>query len=369
MEKIEIITIALLSASIAVIVLCGMVLLRGGFYASGQDVRPTNRIQRFSSFYFFTTALLQFGYFIHYCIIESTDMRNLEVLHTCSYIALGVTPMFAHIFKQEALTLRRWLKWLLPYMPMFVASLTIPDSHPLPFLVIEMGTYLYMLGSIVFTLFELRCWDKKLQNHYSDAICKQTRWFRSLVASSLLIAIIWLPNHWWSQFDLFDILYYLTIIVVFIRFTSFALQQEEYVVDAAELSETEPTAQPCPKPDEAAQAKSLLQGDEFPAWTQKLEKLMNEDHIYRREGLTRSELADMIHVNRTYITEYLKQRYDQSFSDYINHHRLEECKHLLKHTDMGINEIAVQCGFRDRRSLYRVFLNKFGMSPTEWSKK
>jgi len=372
MDKIFIVIIALISATIAVLTICGLALHRGGFYASGQDKRKANRMQKFFSFYFFATAFILLCYFIHYSFLDSPYVGTIEVLDTFSYMIFGVIPIFALLFKQVTIRLTHLLKWPLPYIPLLVASLTILNNHPDLFRAIDLLTYFYMLGSIFYTIFDLKCWDKKLQNEYSDTICKQTKWFRNLVKPFLLIAIILLPNNLWPQLDVFDILYYLALMVIYTRFTAFALQQEEYEVDEAEITENESATQnACLVIDKETVARAPLSSktNDFPAWAHKLEKAVKEDRIYRKDNLTRKDLADLILVNRTYITEYLKNRYNLTFNEYINQQRLAECKELLLNSDMEMFEIAIHCGFKNRRSMYRVFLNEYGISPTEWVKR
>lgn len=371
MEKLDIVILGLLSASIAVMTLCGLVLFRGGFYAIGQYNRKINKMLRFSSFYAFATTTMLLCYFCYSYLMDEHDQRVMRVLDTCSYILIGATPMFAFVFKQVNLRLKHWLRWLLPYVPMLVASMTISQSSPKLFFVIEVATYIYMVGSILHTLCDLRCWDKKIQDLYSNTVCKQTKWFRNLVLPFLLIAIYWLPTGWWPQSEIIDVFYYLTLMAVFVRFTSFALQQEEYEVEQdVDISDDKmETQQSYQEQKSDVEVKAPSQNEEYPAWTQKLEKVVREEHVYRQEDLTRNDLADMILVNRTYITEYLKNSYGQTFNEYINKQRLAECKELLLNSDMEMSDIATQCGFRNRRSMYRVFLNEYGISPTDWVKR
>lgn len=90
---------------------------------------------------------------------------------------------------------------------------------------------------------------------------------------------------------------------------------------------------------------------------------------YLRPGLTIRELADTLHTNRTYLSEYIKATGNGSFRDWITDLRMECAKrHMLRHPELNITEIAEAAGFVSPSHFTRMFKAREGASPSNWRK-
>lgn len=88
---------------------------------------------------------------------------------------------------------------------------------------------------------------------------------------------------------------------------------------------------------------------------------------YLRPGLTIRELADTLHTNRTYLSEYIKATGNGSFRDWITGLRLEYAKRLmLRHPELNITEIAEAAGFLSPSHFTRIFKVREDVSPSNW---
>ena len=65
---------------------------------------------------------------------------------------------------------------------------------------------------------------------------------------------------------------------------------------------------------------------------------------------------------------HIIQKYsDTNFSGYINSKRLDYSIHLLKDSQTyTVEAIAIDSGFGNVRSFYRIFREKYGMTPSEY---
>lgn len=93
---------------------------------------------------------------------------------------------------------------------------------------------------------------------------------------------------------------------------------------------------------------------------------------YLNASLTIVELAEMIHTNRTYLAETIKDRYSRSFSDYINGLRIEYAKQLMlsmPENEVIIKTIAIQSGYNSVTNFHRNFVKIMGKSATDWLKE
>lgn len=63
--------------------------------------------------------------------------------------------------------------------------------------------------------------------------------------------------------------------------------------------------------------------------------------------VTLAEIADSVHVNRSYLSRIYKERTGKNVFDVINARRVEKAKELLQTTNMRVYEVALFVGFED----------------------
>ncbi len=78
------------------------------------------------------------------------------------------------------------------------------------------------------------------------------------------------------------------------------------------------------------------------------------------------EISKQCGVAPRYISDTISEKFNCNFKTYINQIRVNECKRLLKETDLNINEIAYKVGFSSPGSLNRVFKTFTGLTPSEY---
>lgn len=88
-----------------------------------------------------------------------------------------------------------------------------------------------------------------------------------------------------------------------------------------------------------------------------------------REELTLTALAKQFGYNPSYLSRGFKENFGISFCNYITMLRLREALLLLKSGESSVTKCAMESGFGSMRSFYRVFHEKFGMSPKEYFAK
>lgn len=84
--------------------------------------------------------------------------------------------------------------------------------------------------------------------------------------------------------------------------------------------------------------------------------------------LSLQEVADHIHFHPNYLSGKLKEKVGLPFSVYVLKLRMELACRLLMETNDKIQEIALQCGFRDSNYFNRIFRREFNISPEQYRK-
>ena len=89
-------------------------------------------------------------------------------------------------------------------------------------------------------------------------------------------------------------------------------------------------------------------------------------HKHFRERLTVDEIVERFATSRTTYCTMFKKAYGTTFYDYLTSIRMEKAVQLLLETDMSMEEVAVESGFSDSTTLYRKFIQFYGISPGKY---
>ena len=81
------------------------------------------------------------------------------------------------------------------------------------------------------------------------------------------------------------------------------------------------------------------------------------------------DIADALHVNRSYLSRYYKNKTGINLFDEILKRRMETAKEYLRTTDMKTYEISEAVGVEDAGYFSKMFKKMTGVSPKEFRKK
>jgi AraC family transcriptional regulator len=84
------------------------------------------------------------------------------------------------------------------------------------------------------------------------------------------------------------------------------------------------------------------------------------------EDIGLQNLADVAGISSFHLCRSFKQSKGSSPHQYILKLRIEEAKHLLRSTKLGITEIAYQVGFSDHSHFTMIFRKFVGTTPARW---
>ena len=97
-------------------------------------------------------------------------------------------------------------------------------------------------------------------------------------------------------------------------------------------------------------------------------KIKNEK-FYLNPDVYIETLARDMNSNRTYLSAYLHKERGTSFTAYVNDLRLQEAMPLLEKGTKRASEIAFLVGFSSEYTFRRIFKEKMGCTPREYSLK
>lgn len=79
-----------------------------------------------------------------------------------------------------------------------------------------------------------------------------------------------------------------------------------------------------------------------------------------------SEIANFVGISRSYLCSLFFQYHHCTINDYINNHRIEKAKFLLKSSTLSITDIAFFCGYNSRQHFRSTFCKFVSMNPKEY---
>lgn len=98
-------------------------------------------------------------------------------------------------------------------------------------------------------------------------------------------------------------------------------------------------------------------------------KLMDDEKPYTDDTLNRETLARMLSTNYKYVEQAIRECSNgETVADFINRYRIQQAAVLLKTTDDSVGLIGELCGIGSRTTLFRLFRDYYGMSPSEYRK-
>lgn len=100
-----------------------------------------------------------------------------------------------------------------------------------------------------------------------------------------------------------------------------------------------------------------------------IQEVMNYVELHYGEKILMEDIAEKIHLSRTYISVLFKKETGEKFSDYLQRIRLENSCVLLKNTKLPMQEIAEKTGFFDSAHFSRAFKESYKCSPVEYRKQ
>ncbi|MDF2669711.1 MAG: transcriptional regulator, AraC family [Paenibacillus sp.] len=87
------------------------------------------------------------------------------------------------------------------------------------------------------------------------------------------------------------------------------------------------------------------------------------------EDISLDMMADKVKITPTYLSSYFKEKMGLNFKEYLNDIRMGHAKRLLLKSNLKIQEIAEQVGYRSLTPFTRMFKIATGMSPNEYRKQ
>jgi AraC-like DNA-binding protein len=106
-----------------------------------------------------------------------------------------------------------------------------------------------------------------------------------------------------------------------------------------------------------------------PRLAAELRKLVEDEQVFRQEGLTIGALAERLSAHEYKVRELINDQLGfRNFNSFLNHYRIREAQKLLTSPDRRLNvaEAAYEVGYRSLGPFNKAFKDATGLTPTEF---
>jgi PAS domain S-box-containing protein len=111
---------------------------------------------------------------------------------------------------------------------------------------------------------------------------------------------------------------------------------------------------------------SSLRGTEEMQLYYQLQRVLEEEQLYLDANLSLRQLADRLNTNTKYLSQVVNHLANSNFQHYLNTFRVREVSKKIvdpAYRNLTLFGIALQCGFKNKSTFYKVFREITGMTP------
>jgi len=246
-------------------------------------------------------------------------------------------------------------------------------------------------------------YQKFIKNFSSNEEKNSLRWISNLLLFSILLLLAPLLNIFSSREEMvyspIAIIFVISLLYYYVYICLHVIKQDRYIINLSNetslfyisnyVGKSQTTSHPFNYknvfPEENEKKTELVDGevgskfytggeielasnietdeDEISLYLKKnvlnrnsFDSFMKVEKPYLNADLRITDLVDMLHVNRTYISTFINREYGVNFSVFINKYRLLEynaLKELPEYCGMSRSELAEMAGFNSYRSFQR----------------
>lgn len=100
-----------------------------------------------------------------------------------------------------------------------------------------------------------------------------------------------------------------------------------------------------------------------------LQPIITYINTHYDEPLDRDNLAKIVHLSPSYLSNIFKKTFGVSLTDYIINCRMKNAKALLKHGNESVKNAMEKVGYNSASLFYRHFYKFYGIKPSDIQKK
>ncbi len=326
-----------------------------------------NSHKKANYFLSFAVLMMAMNLFADYFLDDRAGegFLNHAHLHPLTGFAFGPLIYF-YVRAMAGFTMPKKSAIALHFVPfcgacIYVALWLMPLPGPGPgrvlaeyFVVIEVASLLYMLSFTVMAIALLVRHERAIRNSFSNVKNLSLMWLRLIIISTAVIMLCAAAFYVWRGY--FDILWLMIAFLIYVM-SYMTLRKPEIIAGQVDLEKVE------------KYRNSPVNGDMLREGRLAIDRLMAEDRLYLDNEITLPLLAEKAALPLHHVSQILNQAYQQSFYEFISHHRIRAAKEMMlspEFDEQKIIDICYRVGFNTISAFNKAFKKDTGMTPTQF---
>lgn len=299
--------------------------------------------------------------------VNAAILMNLSTYCLCYWLfSSAMTTLLNRFYITRRRMLAHLGLWVAFSVMSAVVLLMVPDGTAQHVGLTAMATWLLGYGLFLSrrVLVAYRKAVNVFNDTHSDDIGLYIRWLSLFTYWALIFGVgcgllTFLPDRWVFVWILSSVPFYIYLFCCYQNYLLFYEQVESAM--ESELDDNGTSHEVKTTADEQPNSASY-----YPKIAEGL-KIWIADEGYTKPGLTLKELADLLHTNRTYLSDYIKTTYATTFRDWIASLRINYAKrYIAENTETTIACISQDSGFLSMSHFIKTFREKEGCTPAKW---
>jgi len=217
---------------------------------------------------------------------------------------------------------------------------------------------------------KINAYNHALETFYADTDDKRLRMVKSMLVLFVVTSFLAFGANLTGRYSFADS-WLLLLPAIMFSVLQFMLGYAGYhqqfsirdLLREMEISALEPVVSTVPTAEEEVEVHNVI--NELP---QQITDVVSRERLYLRPNLKITEVADLLHTNRTYVSRALKEKMGTTFSDFINSQRIAyACQLMKQQPQLSAKNVAKQSGFSSLSSFYRNYKLHTGRTPNQLS--
>ena len=321
--------------------------------------------------------LLAANYSVHFFFgirfknANAAILMNLSTYFLCYWLfSSALTTLLDRFYITKRRLRTHICLWILFSILSGIVLLLLPKGILQTTAMFALATWLVIYG-LFLTRRLLKTYHKVIRifnDTHADDIGAYIKWLSIFTYWTVIFGVgcgllTFLPDEYIYIWILSSVPFYIYLFLCYLNYLLFY----EQVKNAMEDGMTSEEENMCDTTNQKQEQKH-----ETPFYHAEIEKKIKgwiEADGYIRPGLTIKELSDKLQTNRTYLSVYIKTKYDMSFRDWITGLRIEYAKRLLaQNPRLTVADISEKSGFLSPSHFIRMFKENAGCTPVKWKK-
>ena len=321
--------------------------------------------------------LLAANYSVHFFFgirfknANAAILMNLSTYFLCYWLfSSALTTLLDRFYITKRRLRTHICLWILFSILSGIVLLLLPKGILQTTAMFALATWLVIYG-LFLTRRLLKTYHKVIRifnDTHADDIGAYIKWLSIFTYWAVIFGVgcgllTFLPDEYIYIWILSSVPFYIYLFLCYLNYLLFYEQVENAMEDGI-TSEEENMCNTTNQKQEQKQ--------ETPFYHAEIEKKIKgwiDTDGYIRPGLTIKELSDKLQTNRTYLSGYIKTKYDMSFRDWITGLRIEYAKRLLaQNPRLTVADISEKSGFLSPSHFIRMFKENAGCTPVKWKK-